>query len=103
MNFTVKELAIWCLGFVLTTVILGMSYLSAQTAVGTPPAAQPTAVSSNFNAAGYEATPMPIHHHKHKNLMTDNKIPNEGVPPGKPIDGENPQLTIVPAATPNSH
>jgi hypothetical protein len=41
--------------------------------------------------------------------MTDNKIPNEGVQPGKPIDGENPTITgtVVPAstvaATPVSH
>jgi hypothetical protein len=99
MNFSKRELGFWYLGFILFTMGLGMSYLNAQT-----PAAAPV---SNYNAAGYEATPVPTPHHHHKNLMTSNTIPNEGVQPGKAISGENPTITMVPvgtvAATPAAH
>lgn len=93
MRFKNKEWGMGSLGFVLALMVLGMGYLSAQTPGPTP--------VSPFNAAGYEATPVPTpkHHHKHKNLMTDNKIPNEGVQPSKPIDGENPTITMVPMGT----
>jgi hypothetical protein len=97
MDFKNRESGIWVLGLVLALMVSGMGYLSAQT-----PAASPV---TDFNAAGYEATPVPTHVHKHKNLMTSNKIANEGTQPGKPIDGENPTITMVPvgtvASTPN--
>jgi hypothetical protein len=99
MNFSRRKLGVWCLGLVLFTMALGMRYLNAQT-----PAAAPV---SNYNTSGYEATPVPKPHHHHKNVMTDNKVPNEGVQPGKPLDGENPTITMVPvgtvAATPAAH
>ncbi len=101
-------------GILVMSLILGISFFgaqepaTAQTTGGNSTSPQPTATIANFNAAGYEATPVPKpHHHKHKNVMTDNKIPNEGVQPGHPLPGENPQLTVAPvntvAATPDSH
>lgn len=91
MRFKNKESGIWSLGLVLALMVSGMGYLSAQTPGATP--------VSNINATGYEATPVPTRVHKHKNLMTSNKIPNEGVQPGKPLDGENPTITMVPVGT----
>jgi hypothetical protein len=95
MNFTKKELGIWCLGLILFTLSLGMSYLNAQSAGGP----QPIATIAPYNAAGYQATPVPTPHHHHKNLMASNTIPNEGTQPGKAISGENPTITMVPVGT----
>jgi hypothetical protein len=103
MNFTKKELGLLYLGLILFTLSLGMSYLNAQSVGGPQPTAtivpQTTATIAPYNAAGYQATPVPTPDHHQKNLMTDNKIPNEGVPPGKPLDGEIPTITMVPVGT----
>lgn len=77
MNFTKKELSIWCLGFILLTTALGMTYLNAQTAGGP----QPTAT-----VAGDPATPTP--HQKHKKNGLGQKVVGEGTPPGYPANVE---------------
>ena len=95
MDFKNKESGIWILGLVLALMVLGMGYLSAQTPVTSPV----TDSSAPSSTPGYGATPVPTQVHKHKNLMTSNKIANEGTQPGQSIDGENPTITMVPVGT----
>jgi hypothetical protein len=99
MNFKNKDTDVVGFGILVMSLILGISFFGLQEPV--------IAQTTGGNSTPAQATPVTIHHHKHKNLMTDNKIPNEGVQPGKPLDGENPTITMVPvgtvSATPNSH
>jgi hypothetical protein len=103
MNFENKDTDAVGFGILIMSVILFVSYFGAETPVIAQTAGASTAQpapTSDFNAKGYEATPVPKIHHHHKNLMTPNTIAGEGAAPGKPIDGENPALTAVPAASP---
>ena len=99
MNFTIKELGIWCLGLILFMTALSVNYLGAQTPAATS--------GADFNAKGYEATPMPVHHHKQQHPMTVHLVAVQGTPVGQPVNSQTPTITMVPVgtvpATPNTH
>jgi hypothetical protein len=91
MMFKNKDMRVAGLGIVMVSLMLVMGYSIAQTPGATP--------VYNFNAAGYEATPVPtpVPKHKHKKSVLYQKVAGEGTPPGKPLEGEN---TTVPSGTP---
>jgi len=94
MNFKNKIFGVTALVMAGGLLILETGFSGAQTPVtaqgdGAYPSVQRTATISSFNAAGYEATPMPIKIHPHW---------KPSIPP-KVTANLTPTITMVPVGT----